>query len=151
MDIFLHSVAERGVPNRERVVLQVTAPCNTASYALLVGTSTINGEALPFSDNFFWIGDALLTTNDWIFVYTGHGEGRMDQTKDGRLFSVYMNRDLTVFHNPAVVPILIQIANYSTIKPLPPPPALPQYPLVANNADKMVQNMLANATKPNKN
>jgi len=148
MNITLHSVADRGVPNRERVVLQVTAPCNPASYGLLTGTSTPQGNALPFPDNFFWLGSGEVLWNDWIFVFTGHGEARVDQGPHGRMFNLYMRRPMTVFHNPSVMPILIEIADFVTIPSPPVPPALPQYPPPTPPAATSVPNLLSSLLSP---
>lgn len=132
MDITLHSVAERGVPNRERIILRVDAPCNAASYAVLLGTSVAGYNPTPFADNFLWIGNGELLARDWIFLYSGHGESRVDNLSDDqRLFSLYWRRPTTILHNPYVVSILIKIGDYQALSE-PLPPALPQSPLIPN-------------------
>lgn len=130
LPLTLHSVMDAGVPNRERVAITVQAPVNAAEFGLMIGTSTTALDASPFSDFLFMFGAGQLLTGDWMYVYSGHGEPRVDsiQGVNTRLVSLYWGRSSTIFYNPNIVPILFRVAAYTT---LPPPPVLrplPQHP-----------------------
>lgn len=142
----LFGVLDPAVPNLERVALWASTPVNAAEYALLIGTGSADLNAVPFRDNFFWLGTGTLPQHDWIFVYSGHGENRVDTLAAGnKLHSIYWNRNSTLFYTPYIVPILIQIGGYSTVAPEIPQP-LPQYPSTSPSPNKLAG--LINSQQP---
>ena len=68
------SVADRGVPNRERIAIFVEETTNMGQYGVMVGHSAVDRTAIPYQDNLFWFGDGIVNKGDWILLYTGKGK-----------------------------------------------------------------------------
>jgi len=111
-ELKLFPVADRGVPNQERVPIQVLKATDMGQFGLLVGISSYHKLATPVQDNLFWFGDGLVNAGDWILLYTGSGTPRADDwdTPPGsKVYSVHWGRPTTVFANSSVVPILFAV------------------------------------------
>lgn len=104
-------VFDRGVPNQERVVLQVNEVVNMGQFALLLGIRQQPATAIPIRDNLLWFGDGVLSRGDWIFVYTGPGEGRVNELPGTaeKLYTVHWGRTQTVLTSLEVVPVLVRV------------------------------------------
>lgn len=111
-DLKLYPVEDRGVPNRERVPIQVLRATDIGQFGLLVGISNSPKIAVPMQDNFFWFWDGLVNAGDWILLYTGSGTPRTDDwaTPPGaKVYSIHWGRPTTMFANSSVVPILFSV------------------------------------------
>jgi hypothetical protein len=111
-ELKLFPVADRGVPNQERVPIQVLRTTDMGQFGLLVGISSYQKLATPVQDNLFWFGDGLVNAGDWILLYTGSGTARTDDwtTPPGsKVYSVHWGRPTTIFANSSVVPILFAV------------------------------------------
>ena len=117
-----------GVPNRECLVFQTTVPVNIAEFGIIIGWNLPNGQALPLWDNFFWFGDANINAQTWIVVMTGGGKFAMEtHANTGEpLRRYYWGRKASVFENPNVFPILIQLGAVKIGERQIPKTALPQ-------------------------
>lgn len=126
-DLKLYPVHDRGIPNRERIPIQVVTPTNMGQFGLMVGVSNYPSVALPLLDNLFWFGDAIVKPGDWILVYTGAGEPRTDDWTNppgAKVYSLHWGRSSTVFANSSIVPILFSVKGVDVgISPAD----LPQY------------------------
>ena|ERR1700722_3016835 len=125
-ELQLLGVFERGIPNKEHVIIRPTIPLEMGSYALMVGARTLPPDDLviPVRDFLFWFGTAILQSVDWIFVYTGHGTPIRIPTADssGHIYICYWNHSQTIFHDPQYVPLLVRM-NGVRFEPRPVPVA----------------------------
>ncbi|MEW8026565.1 MAG: hypothetical protein AB2792_20690 [Candidatus Thiodiazotropha sp.] len=131
-ELQLFSVADRGIPNSERIPIQVREHTDMGQFGLMVGVSSNNGFAMPIRDNLFWFGDGTVNPGDWILVYTGNGAPqKLDwHTPPGsKLYVVHWGRDKTMFANSQVVPVLFKAGSILVDQP---PSDMPQ--LNATNA-----------------
>jgi hypothetical protein len=110
-EMTVFDVADRGVPNQERIVIRANGPVSLGRYGLMLGVKASFGSAFPIRDNLLWFGDAALWEGDWLFVYTGPGESRVSQipNTNGRIVSVHWGRAQTILQNQALVPILFRL------------------------------------------
>ena len=105
-------VYPRGVPNKEHVMLGVDAPLNLSSLVVSLGIRAHKpGFAVPIRDKaFFFTGHA--NAGDYVFLYTGSGSSstfNLESGASGHAF--YWGQSSTVFANPNIVPILLQIGS----------------------------------------
>lgn len=110
-ELKLFPVADRGVPNLERIPIQILQPTDMGSYGLMVGVSGTNNFATPVQDNLFWFGDGTVNAGDWILVYTGSGTPRRDDWPNppgSKIYTVHWGKSKTVFANSMIVPILFR-------------------------------------------
>lgn len=107
----MHPVFDRGVPNLERIPIQVRQQTAIGQFGLMTGSVTQPGFAIPMIDNLFWFGDAIVNPGDWIIVYTGNGIARTDDWNNppgSKVYSVHWGRNKTMFANTNIVPILFK-------------------------------------------
>ena len=119
-ELLLYPVAERGVPNSERIPIFVREMTDMGRYGLMVGHSGAGGFATPFQDNLFWFGDGVVNAGDWLLVYTGAGTPRTldwEQSPGSKLYVLHWGRPRTMFANSQIVPILFRTDSGSVGTP----------------------------------
>ena len=126
----LFDVFDRGVANRERIMILANESVHTGQYCLVVGWLTKAGEppaALPWNNHFFWFGDAVVNQGEVIFVYTGPGEARRTKMATGHTsYAVHWGKDTTIFADNRVVPMLLRLSEILIAPPAAQQPQLPQ-------------------------
>lgn len=113
-EITMYPVEDRGKANLERIPLLVNASIDVGCYGLMLGFSGPNNHSTPIKDHMLWLGDGALNQGDWIIVYTGEGEVRVENwnTPAGsKVYSVHWGKQTTIFANSNVVPILFKLAS----------------------------------------
>lgn len=113
VELQLYGVEDRGVPNRERVVLRAwdIGPVNLAQFVVTIGLRGVEAEgATPLFDGMFWFGEMQIKPKQWLFIYTGPGTRRTSSTIDGDdLFVVHWGRPGVVFVPETIVPVLLRM------------------------------------------
>lgn len=125
-ELLLYPVADRGVPNSERIPILVQEHTDMGQFGMMIGYSGMNGVANPFRDNLFWFGDGFVKPGDWILLYTGSGVPRTDDwdaPSGSKIYTIHWGRSKTMFANTLVVPILFKIGSVNVGLP---PGDLPQ-------------------------
>lgn len=119
-------VYDRGVPNQERIVINVRQTLNLGQYGVMLGIKATDGFAFPVRDNLFWFGDGLVFQGDWLFIYTGPGQARTSPVPNTSetLYSIHWGRPTTILNAKELVPILfrvdaVQVTNESLSIPGP--------------------------------
>ena len=125
-EIMIHPVADRGVPNRERIPIYIKEATNLGQYGIMVGLSAFGTAASPYQDNLFWFGDGVLNAGDWILLYTGKGQPKVDDWKptEGKVYSLHWGRNSTMFANTNIVPVLFRVDAVNLPDPTPDLPQL---------------------------
>lgn len=113
-DIFeltIVGVYDRGVPNRERIVLAANQQVNMGQYGLMIGIRGPEATAVPIRDNLLWFGDGLVNKGDLIFAYTGPGAPRVTPVPNNpeRLITVHWGRSTVFLGDENLVPILFRV------------------------------------------
>jgi hypothetical protein len=114
-DLTLVGVFDRGIANKERIVLRATKATEMAQYGIIVAWNPLGANTVsqPYNDFFFWFGDGVVQGGETIFVYTGKGEPRKT-TVEGTsnvAYVVHWNRPTTLFADSRVVPLVITIGQ----------------------------------------
>lgn len=111
-ELIIVGVHDRGIPNIERIVLRANQDINLGQYGIMLGVKQpMQNSAYPINDNLFWLGEAKIQFNDWIFIYTGPGFPRTERTIDGlnNIHIGHWGKQSTVMANPEIVPILFRV------------------------------------------
>ena len=110
-ELRVEGIYDRGVPNKERVVLRVNTIISMGQFGLILGIRQQQRTAFPIRDNFFWFGDGYVAAGDWIFVYTGPGEARTSELPGStqKLYSLHWGRQNTILSSPEIVPFLFRM------------------------------------------
>ena len=124
-ELVLIGVHERGIPNKERIVLRANDRLQMGQFGLLLGVKGAPGFAFPIKDNFFWFGEGMVDRGDYVFVFTGSGNPQKSELPNSseKLYTVFWGRAMTLFMDPNVVPILMRIDALTVDNPqqlLPP-------------------------------
>jgi len=125
LEMQIHPVADRGVPNRERIAVYVKETTNMGQYGVMVGYSTSGNAAIPYQDKLFWFGDGIVNAGEWILLYTGKGTAKTEEWEvtGGKVYSIHWGRSTTMFANTNIVPILFRV---DAVNVALPPLNLPQ-------------------------
>lgn len=110
-ELNIYPVADRGIPNRERIAIYVKEATNMGQYGIMVGYSAVDNSAVPYQDNLFWFGDGIVNAGDWILLYTGNGVAKTEnwEATGGKIYSIHWGRSTTIFANTNIVPILFRV------------------------------------------
>jgi hypothetical protein len=110
-ELVIMAVLERGVPNKECVVIRADENVNLGRYGLMLGISSGSNSAWPIKDNLLWFGDGWIKKDDWLFVYTGpgHPTSNLLPNTGETTYSIHWGRSRTIFHTREVVPILFRV------------------------------------------
>ena len=104
-------VFDRGLPNKERIIIYVNDSTNMGQYGIMLGIRTQNAMATPIADQLFWFGDGIVAKDDVLFIYTGPGVFQHspfpNSTSTG--YSLHWGKASTVLANSTIVPILCRI------------------------------------------
>lgn len=107
-------IYDRGVPNRERIVLRPTRRIALAEYIVALGLKAPGGLVRPLPNNLFWFSDEItIEPPYWIFLYTGPGERlftTLQATKDPALV-LHWGRATTLLQNPEIEPVVLQLGG----------------------------------------
>ena len=119
------TILNRGVPNQECISIRVNQVINTGQFGLMLGRYNQGASAIPYFDNLFWFGDALMHPGDWMFVYTGAGTPShiLAANAENRIYYLYWGKPNTLFAEPVIAPILFRV---DAVDVLAPPTNQPQ-------------------------
>ncbi len=115
-EMSLVGVFDRGVPNRERIVLRPTDKVNLHEFFLVLAVRLDNGMVMPIHNQAFWFPDIELAPPGWIVVYTGPGTStRTTIPESGQpAHTFHWGNKQTVLNRPEVVPILFSLGGILT-------------------------------------
>jgi hypothetical protein len=112
-EISIVDVFDRGVPNKERILLKPTETVNLGLFGLYLGRMMPNAMILPQNDNYLWLGDRIVQPPSWIFIYTGRGQFR--ETKmplsNQPAYTYHWGKPITIFDDPQIVPFLMRYSG----------------------------------------
>jgi len=70
MKIVIHSIADRGIANKERLALRVTSD-TTLSYYVILDTAYITPNSIQtVPKNVFWFPPKPVKAGEWVLLYT---------------------------------------------------------------------------------
>jgi len=102
-------VMDRGVPNKERIPIEVVGATNLSRYWIGIGIRTEPRRILPINDNLLWLGQGEVLPGDWVFVYTGQGSPQQNNVPNSvnKIFTIHWNRRSVLFQSEELQPFLI--------------------------------------------
>src|SRR5947207_14823326 len=132
------TVADPGVPNKERIVIRPTQTVNLGQFGMTaaVQAPTNPNLVIPLMNSFFWFPSYIIEPPSWVFLYTGAGKSEVT-TLAGTSETAYVfhwDSKTTIFGFRDVVPVMFRLSgmligvNPSTEAfpnqlPLPPVPS----------------------------
>ena len=117
MKIKIQSIADRGDPKKERVVMIVQNKTDIGQFALLdVGYS--NGGVNTYTRDAFWFPDKPVNEGDYVVLYTKPGKDSEKLQKSGKMshFFYWGARD-SKWEGKDMAPVLLQVEKWSSFDP----------------------------------
>ena len=114
MNIEIVQIADRGVPNQERLHLRVMKPANLIFYVVLVSMQ-YDEKVVRMPSHTFWFPVQLVNAGDHVILYSGPGQDTSRYADDGHQnFFYYWGLDRTVWHDPASCAVFMELAEWRT-------------------------------------
>ena len=105
-------VADRGIANKERILLRPLISMNLQNFVLTLGVVAENAtKILPLPNFVFFFEDIVVEAMSWVVVYTGPGESEVSRlpTTFEKAYSYHWGNSSTLFAGPLVLPVLFRI------------------------------------------
>ena len=111
-ELSIVTLADPGVPNRERVVMRPTEAVDLGQFGMAAGVQQETNPYLvvPLTNNFFWFPSYVIEPPSWVFLYTGKGTQEIT-TVSGTSEAAYVfhwGGEVTIFNFREVVPVLFR-------------------------------------------
>jgi hypothetical protein len=111
-ELIIMYIADRGVPNKERIYLKTTVDLSLGSYLLSLGYPVGNQKVYPGIDQYFWFGNETVAADTWIIVYTGPGEPKISKMNDERkdpVLVLHWGKPQTMLGDTRLFPYLLSV------------------------------------------
>lgn len=117
----LRGILDRGIPNKERIVLRAEIPMHLGNFALICGPATAEGGLVPSSSFFLKLDGRDLKEGTWVIVYTCPGSTRSTtiESNGDPVLVLHWDKPNTIFHAKDWTVAAIEISGIS-VAPLPP-------------------------------
>ena|SRR5207245_6451942 len=116
MRLQISRIAERGVPNQERLHLSVLQEADLAFYTVLISRYSTSGDAVASGGvSAFWFPTRKLRPGDQIILYTGEGQATSRaEANNTTTYFFYWGLKNTVWNDPSSCAVLIEAASWVT-------------------------------------
>ncbi len=111
-------VRDRGVPNRERIILVALESIDLGAFALVMSREQEDGFFRPLSSNFFWLEDAEISVGNYVIIYTGKGHSRWTTIRgtNAPAYVTHLGGSRVLFEDQAIVPLLTRIGAMTVLR-----------------------------------
>lgn len=128
-ELTIIGVADRGVPNRERILLRPAEAVNLQAFFITLGVRAEQpGMIRPLHDHVFWFPEEIVSPPSWIVVYTGPGSpGKSTIPESGQpAYTFHWGKQQTVLNDANIVPVLFGLGSVlvPSVEPQPAPPGI---------------------------
>jgi hypothetical protein len=115
MKLRVVQIADRGVPNKERLHISVLANSNLAYYVVLatdhMTPTTVRSGALSA----FWFREQQVRAGDNVILYTCAGVNRMSPRTDGGTdHFIFWGLTQTIWLEPTSCAVVLELLNWET-------------------------------------
>jgi hypothetical protein len=78
-ELSLRGVADRGIPNRERILIYSFSVTDLQNFILGIGYTADDRVVTPFRQYVYYFDDIVVPAQSWIVVYTGPGQTQVSR------------------------------------------------------------------------
>jgi hypothetical protein len=114
-DLSVRGVADRGIPNKERILIYSFSVIDLQNFILGIGYTADDRFVTPFRQHVYYFDDIIIPAQSWIVVYTGPGQSQVSKLPPGNevAFIYHWGLPSVVFRQTEVVPILFRVSEIS--------------------------------------
>jgi hypothetical protein len=113
-DLSLRGVADRGIPNKERILIYSFSAIDLQNFILGIGYTADDKNVTPFRQYVYYFEDIVVPAQSWIVVYTGPGQTQVSKLPppgSDIAFIYHWGLPSVVFQQTEVVPILFRVSE----------------------------------------
>jgi hypothetical protein len=113
-DLSLRGVADRGIPNRERILIYSFSVIDLQNFILGIGYTADDRVVTPLRQYVYYFDDVVVPAQSWVVVYTGPGQTQVSKLPppgNEIAFIYHWGLPSVVFQQTEVVPILFRISE----------------------------------------
>ncbi len=113
-ELSLRGVADRGIPNRERILIYSLSVTDLQNFILGIGYTADDRLVTPFRGYVYYFDDMVVPAQSWIVVYTGSGQTQVSKLPppgNDIAFIYHWGLPSVVFQQMEVVPILFRVSE----------------------------------------
>lgn len=115
MNLRILTIADRGIPNKERLHLAVDAFANLSYYAVFDTIKFPNGTIAPIPKHVFWFSAFQVKPGDNIILYTGPGQFLQKPRGDlGTNYFFHWGLQTTIWRDANSCAVLLEIGTWVT-------------------------------------
>jgi hypothetical protein len=109
------TIADRGIPNRERVYFSLLVPGNLVNYGVFQTVKVNAGQVRALPSLAFWFTDRIAQAGDGVILYTCPGSDLKHLRPDGKAnHFFYWGQKKTIFNNADACAVVFQIEDWTT-------------------------------------
>lgn len=114
MRVSIVQIADRGVPNQERLHLRVQVETNLA-YFVIFDTERRGIGVVPVPKHAYWFVDKPVKAGDDVIIYTGRGQNQSLIRKDGNYnHFFYWGLLQTLWKDPNACAVVLEVSEWAT-------------------------------------
>lgn len=117
MKIKIQSIADRGNPQKERIVMVVQSRTDVGQFALLdAGYS--DGGVNTYTRDVYWFPDKPVNEGDYVVLYTKSGKDSEKLQKSGKKSHFfYWGKSGSKWEGTDMAPVLLQVEEWMSFDP----------------------------------
>ncbi len=123
LELEIVGIYDRGIPNKERVVLRPNMALNLQGFVLGAGWEFPNGTVFPISDRTLFFTEQWIDVESWVVIYTGKGASLVSEMPTGETaYTYHWGRSAVLFSNPRFTAFLARVSAiqvFQTSRTLP--------------------------------
>lgn len=114
MNLEIRSIADAGIPLKERIILRALADLDVGNYALLKsGVGSTGREPTSGRKAAYWFPDEKVEAGDLVVLYTKRGSRSTKRLDGGHTaYFFYWGRDEAIWSDRQSGAVLIEIADW---------------------------------------
>lgn len=117
MKIKIQSIADKGIYEKERLVMKVIADCDVGDF-LLLRAGYREGSVTTGVHNTFWFPDEYVEAGDLVVVYSKSGKQNTKQLNSGKTAHFfYWGKDAALWNTKSKAPVLMHCPEWESADP----------------------------------
>jgi len=115
-ELTIVGVADRGIPNQERVVIRINQDVDLAQFQMFLVVYQ-EGVSTPVNDYSFWLTDVSVKSGMYIFLYTGVGEVKFTtvQGTNEPAYVLHWGQPQAILTDPKFRPAIVRLSGLEVL------------------------------------
>lgn len=117
MKLELRSIQDRGIADKERIVMKALSNLDVGQFAVIEAGFS-NGGVNTSTGDCYWFPDKVVEEGDWVVLYTKPGEDKEKIQKSGATAHFfYWGKNSPKWRVQTRAPVILQVDSWDFIPP----------------------------------